>query len=131
MDKQVRLLVKIIIVDRDGLILTLLRGKTAPDRPLTWDLPGGVVEFGEDPNLAIIRETYEEAGLSITDPKILNIQSSNDDKYVVRFTYVYLTDAKNVKISYEHDEFKWVTRDEFQKLNAPPYFKESVQQLPA
>jgi 8-oxo-dGTP pyrophosphatase MutT (NUDIX family) len=36
-----------------------------------WDLPGGVVEVGESPQLAVSREVEEELGLSITAGRLL------------------------------------------------------------
>src|SRR5262245_22938144 len=44
----------------------LLVCRIAPGYPEAgaWTLPGGGVEFGEDPNLAVLRELDEEAGLS-------------------------------------------------------------------
>jgi len=40
------------------------RTETAPSNPLKWDLPGGDVEYGEDPKKAILREIKEETGFN-------------------------------------------------------------------
>jgi 8-oxo-dGTP diphosphatase len=31
-----------------------------------WTLPGGGLDHGEDPRSAVVREVYEETGLSVT-----------------------------------------------------------------
>ena len=36
-----------------------------------WDLPGGVVEVGESPQVAVAREVEEELGLSVTTGRLL------------------------------------------------------------
>ncbi|GAA0937474.1 NUDIX hydrolase [Nonomuraea longicatena] len=33
-----------------------------------WELPGGMIDPGETPRMAAVRELWEEAGLSIADP---------------------------------------------------------------
>jgi 8-oxo-dGTP diphosphatase len=97
---------KTFVINSNGLILTLRRIKTDIHRPLTWDLPGGGVEFGEDPVDAVIRETNEEAGIIINNPKIFNVTSKNDNGYVIRLLFYVYTDNENVKLSSEHDQFK-------------------------
>ena len=55
-----RAISQLLVRDHDGRVL--LCGLTyKPD----WDLPGGVVEVGESPQLAVTREVVEELGLSI------------------------------------------------------------------
>jgi 8-oxo-dGTP diphosphatase len=52
------------IVERDdGTIMLTLRA-IEPARGM-WDLPGGFVEVGEDPEQAAIRELEEETGLAV------------------------------------------------------------------
>ena len=57
--------VAVIIEDRNGRVLLLLRGPTAPWMPLRWNLPGGRIEPGETSMHAAARETREEANLRV------------------------------------------------------------------
>ncbi|HEY3436634.1 MAG TPA: NUDIX domain-containing protein [Actinotalea sp.] len=50
------------VVRRDDAVL-LVRASPRSDVPGTWWLPGGGVEFGEDPADAVVRELHEETGL--------------------------------------------------------------------
>lgn len=51
---------KAIIFNEQGKILVIKRSKTSPTRAGYWDLPGGILEAGEDKKEAIIREIKEE-----------------------------------------------------------------------
>jgi 8-oxo-dGTP pyrophosphatase MutT (NUDIX family) len=69
---------KAVILDDDGNILVLLRG-AAPTDPFKWDLPGGGLEFGEDPYESIRREVREETGLEVEDLTPFDIEAHVDD----------------------------------------------------
>lgn len=43
-----------------------------------WSLPGGVVEKDESPLFACIRETKEEAGITLNNPAFLAVQYVSD-----------------------------------------------------
>lgn len=49
---------------RDGRILMALRSPDRPCYPNSWSFPGGGVEDGETLEQALIRELYEEIGVS-------------------------------------------------------------------
>lgn len=57
--KSYRVSVRGIILEGDKVLL--LR---KPNR--TWDLPGGKLENGESDLTCVIREVYEETGLTVT-----------------------------------------------------------------
>lgn len=40
-----------------------------------WALPGGFVEYGETPELAVEREVFEETGIAVTARRVLKPQS--------------------------------------------------------
>ena len=63
---------KAILIREDGNLLALRRSKTDPSRPLTWDLPGGEVEFGEDLIESITREIREEVGFDAKELSLLD-----------------------------------------------------------
>lgn len=56
---------KAIIYDDQGRVLTIRRTKTAPTRPLQWDLPGGELDYGEDTHAGMRREIKEETCLEV------------------------------------------------------------------
>jgi len=61
-----RAISQMLVRDRDGRVL-LCQLTYKQD----WDLPGGVVEVGESPQLAVAREVEEELGLSLPPGNLL------------------------------------------------------------
>jgi ADP-ribose pyrophosphatase YjhB (NUDIX family) len=64
----------------------LLVCRIAPGYPDAgaWTLPGGGVEFGEDPNLAVLRELEEETGLTGRVVSVAAIDSHVVERPVTR-----------------------------------------------
>jgi len=122
---------KAVIFNKDGKFLVLLRGSTAPSNALKWDLPGGDVDFGEDPQESIVREIKEEAGLEVSDLKVFDVEAHINRRGEHWFTIAYQAKAKNdkVKISWEHDEYKWVDEVEFSKLPSIPKIERFIKKL--
>lgn len=120
--KQTGVSQKIIIVNKEEKILTLRRGTTAPSRPGYWDLPGGELEYGEDPREGIIRETSEESGITVKELRLVDAFSSINDKNEFWITICYVARVEDVvvKLSFEHTEYKWINPANFLKLKASP-----------
>jgi 8-oxo-dGTP diphosphatase len=120
---------KAVIFNKTGKFLVLLRGSTAPSNPLKWDLPGGDVDFGEDPQESILREIEEEAGLKVNDLEILDVEAHINSRGEHWFTVAYRAVAVNddVKISWEHNEYRWVDSREFAELSSIPKIVRFVQ----
>lgn len=64
MEKRRRIGVYGIARDGAGRIL-LVRSSPRSNNPGLWVLPGGGLDHGEDPNLGVVREFWEETGLEI------------------------------------------------------------------
>lgn len=58
----------LIVLDPDGRILLQRRTDDG-----TWGLPGGLLEIGEAPEEAVVRETREEMGLEIGDVDLFDV----------------------------------------------------------
>jgi len=66
-EKQVRVGVAVFIERDDKVLLGMRKGSHGAG---TWCVPGGHVDFGEDPEATCVRETLEESGLAIHNVKI-------------------------------------------------------------
>lgn len=106
----------------DGMRFLLLRAYR------NWDFPKGLVESGEEPLAAAVRETAEEA--AITDlafdwgTDFVETEPYGDNK-VARY---YLARTRRARITLpvslqlgrpEHHEYRWVDLDEALQLASP------------
>ncbi len=119
---------KAIVLRDDGKMLTMRRSNTAPTNPLGWDLPGGILEFDEEADQGIIRETKEETGLDIKNPRTFHAiaRPNNIGEQWVNIYYVAEIASEDVVLSFEHDEFKWILPEEFGALRGSMRNKEAV-----
>ena len=83
--------------------------------PGYWDIPGGLVEEGELPKDALIREVKEEVNLNVKVKKILQEDSNLDKEKNIVFTrLVYACGITNKNIEDiklqmdEHDDYKLI-----------------------
>lgn len=98
-----------VFVMRKGDALYLKRGAGLGEG--LWYLPGGIVEQGEDPAEAAVRETFEETGLTIASPVPLRVWSYRDPAGghdVFHATYVADAPEGNVVLSAEHTAWRWM-----------------------
>jgi 8-oxo-dGTP diphosphatase len=121
---------KAIIFNEDDEILALRRSSTHPFKPFTWDLPGGDLDFGEEPLAGISREIREETGLEIIDLAPFDVDSRiRGGEFWVTIAYIANTTLSNIRLSNEHDEFRWVTPKEFLKLESSEKLYNFVKKL--
>jgi 8-oxo-dGTP diphosphatase len=99
------------LVINDGKVLIVQRSMDDEVGGGTWECPGGKIDFGEDLEIALMRELKEETGLDATVEKILYAASFNTDpnRQVVLLTYLCKTNSTNVVLSEEHSSYQWVT----------------------
>ena len=121
---------KAIVLRNDGKFLTIRRSKTAPSHKLKWDLPGGELEYGEGPVEGIVREIKEETGCAVDRPKPFDVFGhENAVGFWVTIAYLCHTSSDVVELSFEHDDFKWVSKEEFLALSSTDKLQQFVSNL--
>ena len=103
-----------LVENDEGEVLILLRSRSR-----TWSLPGGRLEEGEKWDESLLRELKEETNLNCENPVPFSINILKDPyqtKYCVYFK-VRVLNLKEIKISEEHGDYKWIGLKELNSLN--------------
>ena len=93
----------------------------SPERYKKWSgyaFPGGHIEEGESLVESVIREVYEETGLTIADPKLVAVKDWSLDeggRYIV-FCYKATKFSGQLRSS-EEGEVSWVEKDQLDQLD--------------
>lgn len=111
-NKKIRVCVSAIILRHDDKAL-LVKRSSSDSRPGEWELPGGKLEFGENPMDAVAREIEEETGVNALfyfPYTVTSVISDNGSKHTIRIYYKcwVLDPNKEVYLSDEHEDYKWV-----------------------
>src|SRR4030042_4348672 len=104
--------------------------------PGTWELPGGKLDSFELLNESLKREVFEETGLLI-DIKKRDLQIRNRISTEITYegiTFIIVINEASIRsgkirLSEEHDDYKWVTKREILKLNLTPSIKLPLNEI--
>jgi 8-oxo-dGTP pyrophosphatase MutT (NUDIX family) len=95
-----------------------------PHKPYgsTWGLPAGKVNTGEDPMTAVIREVWEETGVTCDLEKLVSLDTlwvEHDGAKFVYHSFIAELEAEpTIMLSQdEHQDYCWVTPEESLSMN--------------
>ncbi len=108
---------KAVILNNQKQILVLQRSDKSGAGG-KWSLAGGALEDKEEPYSAIKREIKEETHLEVSElkPYYLRTYTTKDNDFVLIVAYRCNTNSEKVVLNWEHDNYKWCTRDEALQL---------------
>ncbi|MCC7117141.1 MAG: NUDIX domain-containing protein [Anaerolineales bacterium] len=84
-------------------------------RKYEWGIPGGALEYGEEPADAMIREFYEEAALKIEVVKLLKATSAREFPHL-GITYLCKITGGEFKSSHEISEMSYFDINELPSM---------------
>ncbi len=119
--------VKAIVRDAQGRILLLRRSARSKHFAGTWEFPGGKVDAGEPFDAALLREVDEETGLTIALEKVAG--ATHYEMPAIRLAVLFLEarlEAGEVRLSSEHDAYRWVAVSELAGLNMSEQLHEFI-----
>jgi 8-oxo-dGTP diphosphatase len=115
------LVAAVALVDADGRVLIAKRpeGKAMAGM---WEFPGGKVEAGERPELALIRELKEELGIDVTEACLapLTFASHAYEKFHLLMPLYVCRRWKGMVEALEGQELKWVKPNRLREHPMPP-----------
>ena len=84
-------------------------------RKFEWGIPAGGLEYGEQPEKAIIREFFEETGMQIKVEKLLLAESSKEDNNI-SLIFLCKIVSGTFKESHEISEMKYFEIDDLPQM---------------
>lgn len=95
-----------------------------------WEFPGGKLELNESPELALIREVYEEVGLEILSYDYLgDVHHAYDTYEVILYGYVVRQYRGVAQCCESQTGMRWVSLDELQDYNFPEANRQLIDKL--
>ncbi len=107
---------KAVIVNEEGKYLFVKKSSKEDINPNTYEFPGGRIEFGENPEEALIREIKEEVGLDISIVIAFNTWSfiKGEDFQLVGVDFLCTVKGGEEKLSEEHESIHWMSIEEIE-----------------
>ncbi len=111
-----------VITNTEGKILLIKRSQKLDWHPGEWEIMYGRIAQHEDPKDGLTRELNEELGISVVVDKPLTCwhiyrgHEETAENDLIGITYSATTTDTEVKLSDEHEEYRWVTPNEALEL---------------
>lgn len=111
----------VALIDVDGRVLLAQRPEGKSMAGL-WEFPGGKVEPGETPEVALIRELQEELGIDTWASCLapLTFASHSYDNFHLLMPLFACRKWQGTPMSKENQALKWVRPDKLREFKMPP-----------
>lgn len=111
----------VCLIDRDGRVLLAQRPEGKSMAGL-WEFPGGKVEDGETPEVALIRELEEELGINTWESCLapLTFASHTYEKFHLLMPLFACRKWEGTPVAREGQVLKWVYPKDFRDYPMPP-----------
>lgn len=131
MSEQYQKIVATGFLHNQGKVLAIKRAETETFLPGYFEMPGGKIDFGEDPELALKREYEEEAGLKINVGKPFRTfayVSNGGDRHTVEIVYLasLATENQDIVLGKDHTEFYWLEESEVENYKFSDETRKSI-----
>lgn len=115
MDKY-RVLVKGIVLYEDKYLVVCRWFDDRISEPYQWGFIDGAIEFGEEPDKAVLRIITEQTGLSATIDRILYTWSfMTGDVFNIGISYLCRVPIDNVVLSEDLSGCNWLQKEDLQR----------------
>lgn len=106
-------------IEKDDKYLMLLRNKKEVDiNKGKWIGVGGHFEEGESPEECLVREVYEETGLTLTNYKFRGLVTFSSDQWQTEYMFLYTADGFEGELKdCNEGELRWIPKSEILDLN--------------
>ena len=118
---QIGLSPKALVANEEGRVLVIERSRESAFWPGLWDLPGGKMDPGETFDQTLVRESREETGLEIDVTHVVGV--AEHDLPEIRVVFLVMAASVTggeLRLSEEHEAFRWVTMAELGTLDLVP-----------
>ncbi|KKP46241.1 MAG: Mutator MutT related protein [Candidatus Woesebacteria bacterium GW2011_GWA1_33_30] len=120
------------VIVNENKVLIVQRASDEEAYPDLWELPSGKKEPLEKVTDAIIREVKEETGLTTEIIKMVDVfnfsvEKPDETRDVTQINFLLkLIGSSEVKLSEEHQNFAWITKDEINNYNLSEETKSAI-----
>lgn len=128
------------LLEHEGEILLILKTR-GPYRGW-YDLPGGGIEFGEEPLDALRREFVEETGLSVVEQRLLGVMSNrvlwqtdsgeSEDLHHIGLIYAVAVAHRDGLITEPDGEDSggavWIARENLKGVALTPFARAAIEE---
>lgn len=121
-----------VVFNKQGKALILQRNENEDIYPGMWELPSGKRELFESSHDTLVREIKEEAGLDIEVVQPCSvfeykIEKPNEIRDSTQINFIVTSNTLEVKLSEEHQNYAWVSKDEINKYGVSDETKKVIQ----
>lgn len=111
----------------DSKLLVLENSEAERGGVSEWELPGGLLELDEPLEDGLLREIREETGLEASVGEVFTVWEHREPRFVVQdgrslevrvieLAYWCTRRAGEIRLSHEHRQYRWASRDTLQTL---------------
>ena len=106
-------------IEDDSSYLMMLRNKKKNDvNAGKWIGPGGKFENGESPEECVLREVYEETGLTLDNYLLRGIITFSSEGWEDEVIFLYTADKWHGELAVcAEGELEWIKKDELEKIS--------------